>query len=149
MLRDYKISFDIWALVLFLMIMLPNFIWFANPAPKDILRADSVTKTIDKITSLFQILMIAALCILRNNESQKLSATPLIIITGICCLLYYFSWFAYYQGLAGTIVILGLTVLPCLAFLLYAIDRKNGIAMVPTLLFTVGHLIYAFANFIL
>lgn len=148
MLNKYKISFDIWALLLFLIIMIPNFIWLAIPAPNDILRTDSITKTIDLIASIFQILMIVSLCILRNNECQRLSATPLIVSSGICCLLYYFSWFVYYQGLAGAIVILGLTVLPCLAFSLYAIDRKNRIAMIPLLFFTVGHLICAIANFI-
>jgi len=47
MLNKYKISFDIWALLLFLIIMIPNFIWLAIPAPNDILRTDSITKTID------------------------------------------------------------------------------------------------------
>ncbi|MGI6348890.1 MAG: hypothetical protein GX245_00870 [Eubacteriaceae bacterium] len=148
MLKKYKISFDIWALLLFLTIMIPNFIWLAIPAPHDILRADSITGTIDFIASVCQVLMIASLCFLRNSESQKIRVTPFIVGTGVCCLLYYVSWLVYYLGLVGTIVILGLTVSPCLAFLFYAIDRKNRIAIIPILLFTAGHFIYAIANFI-
>lgn len=149
MLKKYKTSFDVWALLLFLIIMMPNFIWAFVPAPRDILRADSVTGTIDSIASICQALMIASLCFLKNSESQKLRATPLIVGAGLCCLLYYLSWFAYYMGMVGAIVVLGLTVPPCLAFLLYAVDRKNRIALIPTLLFTAGHLVYAAANFII
>ena len=43
MLKKYKMGFDIWGLLLFIIIMIPNFIWFAVPAPNDILRADSIT----------------------------------------------------------------------------------------------------------
>ncbi len=149
MLKKYKIAFDIWALFLFLLIMLPNFIWLAIPAPNDILRVDSITGTIDSITAVCQVLMLAGLCFLRNEEGQKLSASPLVIGTGLCCLLYYFSWFAYYRGFVNTGVILGLTLPPCLAFLLYAIDRKNRMALIPALFFTLGHLIYASVNFIM
>ena len=49
MLKKYKLSFDIWGLLLFLIIMIPNFIWFLYPAPNDVLRADSVTGGIDRI----------------------------------------------------------------------------------------------------
>mgnify|MGYP000849812149 CR=1 FL=1 len=149
MTNKYKISFDIWALLLFLIIMAPNFIWYAFPAPNDILRADSVTQTVDSITSVLQVLMIIAMCMLKNTESKKLSATPLIIGSGLCCLLYYISWLAYYNGFVGAFVILGLTLPPSIAFLLYAIDRKNQFAVILSILFTVGHTIYAVANFIL
>lgn len=37
-LREYKLSLDIWGLLLFWIIMLPNFIWFVVPAPNDVLR---------------------------------------------------------------------------------------------------------------
>ena len=49
MLKKYKLSFDIWGLLLFLIIMIPNFIWFLYPAPNDVLRADSVTGGIDRM----------------------------------------------------------------------------------------------------
>ena len=58
MKKNYKLGFNIWGLLLFLIIMLPNFIWFAIPAPNDILRADSVTPTVDAIGSFCQIFFI-------------------------------------------------------------------------------------------
>lgn len=149
MLKNYKFQFDIWALLLFLMIMIPNFIWFAIPAPNDILRAKSLTETIDAVASVCQVLMIAALCIFKNRESRKLCASPFIVAAGICCLLYFSSWIVYYSGIVTAIVILGLTLPPCLAFLFYAIDRKNGLALIPISIFTVCHLIYGVANYII
>ncbi len=49
MLKEYKFGFNIYGLLLFLIIMIPNFIWFAVPAPNDVLRTESVTEVIDTI----------------------------------------------------------------------------------------------------
>lgn len=72
MLKNYKLSFEIWGLLLFLIVMIPNFIWFAIPAPNDILRAESITEMVDTAASVCQILMIVSICIFRNRESKKL-----------------------------------------------------------------------------
>ena len=105
MLKKYKIGFDIWGALLFLIIMIPNFIWFVVPAPNDILRAESITETVDTVAFVCQILMIAALCIFRNKGSKKLCITPAIIIAAVCYLLYVASWTAYYNGMVNVIVI--------------------------------------------
>lgn len=52
LLRKYKLGFDIWGLLLFLIIMIPNFIWFVMPTPNDILRGESVTNNFDMIASV-------------------------------------------------------------------------------------------------
>lgn len=148
-MQRYKLSFEVWGLLLFLIIMIPNFIWFAIPAPNDILRANSITKMIDTVASICQILMITALCIFKNKECKKLHVTPFIIIVASSCLLYFVSWTVYYVGIVNIIVILGLTILPCLAFLFFEIDRKNGIALIPISVFTICHLIYGVVNFII
>lgn len=147
--KNYQMGFNLSAFLLCVIIMIPNFIWAVVPAPQDILRADSVTGTIDLITSVCQVLMIGSLCFLGNIESQRIQTTPLMVATSVCCLVYYGCWLAYYLGSVGSLVILGLTLAPCLAFLFYAVDRKNRIAMILILMFTVGHLVYAIGNFIL
>ena len=85
MLKKYKLGFDIWGALLFLIIMVPNFIWFVVPAPNDILRADSITKTLDTVASVCQVLMIIVLCILINRERKKQKYSPLVIIVIISC----------------------------------------------------------------
>lgn len=49
MLKKYEFGFDVGCLLLFLIIMIPNFIWFAAPAPNDVLRMDSITETLDSV----------------------------------------------------------------------------------------------------
>lgn len=147
-LKRYKLTFDIWGFLLFLLIMIPNFIWFAVSAPNDVLRTSSITETIDTIASVCQALMVAALCFFRNREAAKLCATPMVFISAGCCFLYFLSWIVYYLGIVNAIVVLGLTISPSLAFLFYAINRKNRIAMIPISIFTICHLIYGVANFI-
>ena len=144
MLKKYKFGFEPWSLFLFIIIMIPNFFWFIFPPREDILRTDSATKIIDVIGSVFQVLMIATLCTLKNKESKKIRLTP-----AVCYLLYITGWIFYYCGITGKSIILVLTLAPCLAFLFFAIDRKNRIAIIPVSVFTVCHLVYGVVNFVI
>ena len=149
LLKKYRFGFDVWALVLFFIIMIPNFIWFAVPAPNDILRGESITKTVDVIASICQVLMVMSLCIFIRQDRKKISITRFIMTTVICCLLYFLCWILYYFGVTNAVFILGLTIFPCLAFLFFAIDRKNMIAVIPASIFMVYHLIYGMVNYII
>ena len=149
MLNKYRFGFDVWGLILFLLVMLPNFIWFAVPAPNDVLRAESVTPVVDAIASVCQVLTIACLCFLINEARGKLRFSPLVIAAVICVAIYYLGWALYYSGIANTWVILLLTLPPCLSFILFAADRKNLPAVLFASVFAVGHLIFALVNFVL
>lgn len=149
LMRKYKISFDIWGALLFLLIMVPTFIWSAVPAPNDILRGESATEFLDAIASVCQVIFAAALCAVVNRERPALRLTPVIcgcIGSGV---IYYAGWILYYLGFTSPIVILLLTVPPCLAFLLFAVDRRNFIAVIPIAIFSVCHLIYGVVNFMI
>lgn len=148
-MKTYKFAFDPWGLLVFLLIMLPNFFWFAVPAPNDVLRQGSVTPVLDGIASVCQVLLVAALCGIVNREREKLRLSPPVWGCIACGLLYYLGWGLYYLGIVHPAVILLLTVPPCLCFLFYALDRKNYIAAIPIAIFTACHLIYGIVNFIL
>lgn len=149
MLKKYRMGFDVWALVLFAAVMLPNFIWFALPAPNDILRAESVTPVVDAVGSVCQVLMVAALCMFIRTDCEDKRPRLLIIGAWLCVGLYYLCWVLYYFGTVNNAIVLGLTLPPCFAFLLYSAYRKNGIAAVFAGGFTICHLIFAVVNFIL
>lgn len=148
-MKNYMFCFNIWGLVLFLIIMLPNFIWFAIPAPNDILRTDSVTPTVDAIGSFCQIFFIIALCILQRKSTPKIQVNPLIIMVIVSVLLYFTGWIFHYIGVTNPLIILLLTIPPCSAFIILAIDRKNGIALIPAICFTICHITYAVINYII
>lgn len=149
MFKKYKVGFDIWGLIIFLIIMIPNFIWSAVPAPNDILRIESITKAVDIIASVCRVLSVVFLCIFINRNRKKLSITRFSIITISCCLLYFLCWILYYAGAANAFVVLGLTIFPCLALLFFSFERKNMIAVIPISLFSVCHLIYGTVNYII
>lgn len=144
----YKFGFDIWGLILFLMIMAPNFIWFAVPAPNDVLRTESVTPIVDVIASVCQVLTVACLCFVINQERSKLRFSPLVIAEVACVVIYYLGWVSYYSGIVDAWVILLLTIPPCMAFILFAVDRKNLPAVMFATGFAVCHLIFAIVNYI-
>lgn len=141
--EKYGFGFDIWGFLLFLVIMIPNFIWFAVPAPNDILREFPDT-WIDIVSSVFQVLMAAALCAVKNKECKRIKLTSWTTASLVCCLLYFVSWVFYYTGTVNDLVIFGLTLPPCFAFLAYETDRKNLIAVIPTVIFSFCHLMRLF-----
>lgn len=144
----YQFRFQPWGLLVFLIVMIPNFIWFAYPAPNDVLRVPSITPHLDIVGSIFQIIMIAALCGIKNRNASPLKISKGMILSGLFCLCYYASWGWYYMGNTSAVVILGLTIAPCLEFLFFAIDRKNMAAVLPTIAFSICHLVYGIVNFI-
>lgn len=147
-LNTYRFGFDVWGLILFLLVMLPNFIWFAVPAPNDVLRTESVTHVVDVVASVCQVLTVACLCFVINKERSQLRFSPLVIAAIVCVAVYYAGWASYYLGIANSLVIIILTIPPCLAFILFAADRKNIPAALFATVFVVCHLIFAIMNFI-
>ena len=147
--KKYRFGFDISGLLIFLTVMLPNFIWLAVPAPDDILRSESVTAVVDTIGSVCQVILVGALCFVINKDRSKLRLSALIIFSLMCIAIYFVGWIVYYNGIVSALVILSLTLPPCLAFIFFALDRKNMVAVVSAVCFTVCHLIYGTVNFIL
>lgn len=145
LLKRYRLALDLWGICLFFLVMLPNLIWFAVPAPHDILRETSNTALLDAAASVCQVLFVAALCLLKNRTCGPLRLTPLLLAALCCLLTYWAGWGIYYMGFTGLPVLLMLTLPPCLAFLSFAIDRKNFVAAVPAAMFTLCHLIHGIA----
>lgn len=147
-IRDYKFSFNLSAFLLFVLIMAPNIVWFCVPSANDILRDPSKVPILDTFVTVSQVIMLAALCILKNKNAGKLKISPLIILSVVFCLLYYACWVLYYCNVVHGAVLIGLSVFPCLSYLVYGIDRKNYPALIPIGLFTILHFISTMINFI-
>ena len=147
-IKNYKLGFDPWGLALFLVIMLPNFLWFALPAPDDVLRIESVTPLVDTIAQGFQVIMAAALCAIVNTTRNKPTKRGDLAAGAVCAALYFTGWTAYYAGIANPAVILDLCLAPCGAFLFFALARKNAFALISAAAFAVCHFIFAMVNFI-
>ncbi len=149
MLRKYKFGFDYHALVLFAVMMAPTIFWSFFEAPNDVLRSESLTPVIDTVASVSQIVMIASLCVLQDKSAEKTSLTPKVVASIRLLILYYFGWVLYYLSVVNAGVILLLTIPPCLAFILFAVDRKNIVSIASGIVFLICHLIFSVVNFIM
>ena len=150
MRRRYRFGLDGFGLGLFLLIMVPNFIWFALPAPIDPLRQPSATPHLDQAASVVQALLVAALCLVKSRQAGPIWKMP-AAAAGILLLYlgYVAAWLCYYRGLVHPALLLAMCVLPCLALGLYAAARRNWIAVVPTVVFTLLHTLFGIVNFVL
>lgn len=146
MIKSYKFGFNWEGLCLFLVIMLPNFIWFAVPAPNDFLRQESITPVIDMIGSIFQVLSIAVLVCIKNINSIKIKPSSYFLIY-FPVIAYYVCWHFYFLGIVSSITLFLMCVLPCISLMLFAIFKKNILAFVPLLGFTVCHFLFFIMNF--
>lgn len=149
LLKQYTMGFEPWGLCLFAIIMLPNLVWMAHSVPNDVLRAESVTPVVDMLGSICQVAMVFCLCFIRRVDAMPLRLSPLIIAVLACVLVYLAAWGCYFAGIADTVVLLLLTLAPCAAFLLFLADRLNGIGLIPAALFTLCHIIFTIANFLM
>ena len=147
-IRKYKIGFDVLGLLLFLIIMIPNFIWFAVPTSNDILRNESLTPMIDMIASIFQVIMVISLCIIKNKQCQKSMEKTWFKWIVIAIIIYFVGWILYYLGIVNSVIILDLCIAPCVAFIILSIDRKNIIALIASIIFMICHVLYGIMNFI-
>ena len=147
-IRKYKLAFDILGLLLFLMIMIPNFIWFAVPTSNDILRNESITPVIDLLASIFQVIMVIALCIIKNKHCQKPMKKIWFKLIIVSIIIYFAGWILYYIGIVNALVIIDLCIAPCVAFMLLSIARKNIFAFILSIMFMICHALYGIINFI-
>lgn len=140
-MKNYRVRFMPWALVLFGLIMLPNLAWFAVPAESDALKQTIELPWLDAVQMIFQTMMIGCLCMLENTRAKAFRLRrPLIAATMICCALYYVFWVMYFCGMMNGLVLLALCLFPSAAFLLYAADRLNVPALITGVAFTLCHL---------
>lgn len=140
MLKKYRVGFEAWAAVLFVLIMLPNVIWYALPErPFSLLSIQNPLPAVDAVSSTARVLMVACLCFLKNRDIQPLRLGPLILACALCVLAYYVMWALYFAGVTPALAVCGLCVFPCAAFVLFSIGRKNFPALAFALVFTVCH----------
>lgn len=86
---------------------------------------------------------------LKRKDLERLKISKLIIMTIVAVCLYYVGWVAYYIGITNPVIIILLTIPPCDSFGLYAIDRKNVLALIPIIVFTFCHIVYGVGNYII
>ncbi len=136
--KDYKWGIDLLGVLLFALVMLPNIVYWCIP---DFTGLDG-NQILAIIGYPFQALGLAAMIVLVRKEQKRFSFLSLAgLLTWFCLLLYYIAWVFYFCDFYNIAVVLFLTVAPCAALLSFQAERKNYIAMAPTGVFALVHLV--------
>lgn len=138
---NYKIGFDLWGFILFAVLMIPNIVYWCLPAFNDL----GGNALLDFIALFFEVPSIVFLIVMKRKHPERRHLfDSLYIMTAAMVLFYYVAWIVYFCGFNQLNVILFLTVCPCAALLLYELERKNLLALFPTAVFSVLHIVSAF-----
>lgn len=145
--KRFRIGLNGFGVLVFIAVMAPNVLWYFFPAANDPLRIPSSTVLLDTIGTFFQALFVFIMCLFVDRLAEKPAGRhPYILTAFALVLLYYLSWALYYFVTAHIAVVLALAILPCLAFLAVEAAYQNRLAVVPTVIFLVLHMVSAVLN---
>lgn len=127
-------------LIIFILPMIPNLFFFLLPASAGAASSVAGPKILDFLEHGSQGIFIFLLIFLVSNKASKLNS-PYAIAMGIMLLLYYLLWIIYFSGHVTLLTQLGLAVFPVIYFILGELWLHNPLAVIPTLLFGIFHVI--------
>lgn len=139
-------GFSLKGLIVFLLPMIPNMFFFFLPAPAGGAPSVNSTKILDFLEHGSQGIFIFLLIFLMSSKASQLNS-PYAIGMGIMLLLYYFLWIVYFTGEVTLLIQLGLAVFPVIYFILGELWLHNPVAVIPTFLFGIFHVIITFINY--
>lgn len=148
-IKEYRIRIEWWGILLFVLIMIPNIIWFQFPAKVDPLRNESITPKLDEVAQVFRIVMIIAMTVLVNQTCVKPMKRSNRLIISVCLIAYYAGWILYYMGIVNSIIYLDLCIAPCIAFILFSYARKNAVSLFSACIFMIYHVAFGVINFVI
>ena len=143
---QYHFGFSLKGLIIFLLPMIPNLFFFLLPAPAGTASSVSSTKTLDFLEHGSQGIFIFLLIFFVSNKASQLNS-PYTIAMGIMLALYYLLWIVYFTGHVTLLIQLGLAVLPVFYFIFGELWLHNPLAIIPTIIFGIFHVIITLSNY--
>lgn len=143
---DMKFKFSILGVIIFMLPMLINIVYFMVPTPDAPKVELTHYKWVEMVEQITRVLYAGVICILVS--SQKINYKSIYLYVGIVFLiLYYIVWMRYFLGgmdrelLAKSFlgVPLPLAIFPVLYFICSALWLKNYIAVVIMIIFGIAH----------
>lgn len=148
-MKNYHYQLDLWAITLFVVVMVPNVIWGIYSAPNDVLHVDSVTPITDIIGSISQVLMLMSLMLLSRKDRPQTMARKCKFTAIGMLVLYMGAWISHFFGYTPKSFIVAMAILPCLFFGAFSIGRRNWLSLGFCLIFSICHILFAIENYIL
>lgn len=143
---NYHFGFSLRGFIIFLLPMIPNIFYFLIPA------ADASGKNVNShlILDIFEhgsqaVFFFLLIFVIRIETFEILS--PYTIGMAIMLILYYILWIFYFTGKVNLVILLGMAILPVVYFILGEMWLHIYIAVIPTVLFGIVHVIITYMDF--
>lgn len=133
-------------LVIFLLPMLPNVMFFIVKDPNGSMSAANNHFVLDIVEHGSQVIFAALLIfIVSRKDSPVLCGYTILML--ILLLFYYGLWIGYFTIGAGFIMLMAMAVLPVIYFISGEIWLHNIPAVIPTAIFGIVHIIITYMDY--
>ncbi|MFT8323600.1 MAG: hypothetical protein ABF649_22360 [Bacillus sp. (in: firmicutes)] len=137
---NYYFGFSWMGLIIFLLPMLPNLIYFFIPPSDESGNKANSHSFLDFLEHGSQGIFIFLLIFNKSTQVSEIISTYTIAIV-ILLIFYYMLWIFYFTGNKNLVVLLGMAIIPVVYFVLAEIWLHQYMAIIPTLFFGSIHLI--------
>lgn len=150
---DMKLRFSILGLLIFMLPMLINFVYFVLPPMNETTQTNNVNKYIELVEQVTRILYAIAICILVSDKKINVKS-PLLYIGLVFLILYYIVWIRYFVGGRDVTLLsksflgipMPLAIFPVLYYLCEAAVLHNYIAVILMIIFGIAHNIISYTT---
>jgi hypothetical protein len=140
-----NIGFSWKGLVVFLLPMIPNILYFMLPSSKG---SQVIPKhlSLDIIEHGSQAIFVVVLLFFVSKKASPIQSTYTIVMV-ILLAIYFGCWGAYYLIGQNLIMLLTMAVIPVVYFILAEMWLYNYSAIVPTLIFGIVHTVITYMDY--
>lgn len=132
--------------IVFLLPMVPNIFYFLIPASDVSANKINTHLILDILEHGSQAIFIFMLIFVISKQTSKILC-PYTISMAIILIFYYVLWIFCFTGKANLVILLGMAVLPVVYFILAEMWLHNYLAIIPTALFGILHVIITYIDF--
>ena len=142
---NYYFGFSWKGLIIFVLPMIPNIFYFLIPA-SEISRNNANSHLIlDVLEHGSQAVFVFLLIFVISKKASEMR-WPYTFGMAIMLILYYGLWVVYFTGNANPVIFWGMAVLPVVYFILAEIWLHHYLAIIPTLLFGIVHVMNSYLS---
>jgi hypothetical protein len=127
--------------------MIPNIFYFLFPDAISSGKVENSHLTLDLIEHGSQIIYITLLIFMITNRYVSLQSVY-VIAMAIFLLSYYILWIILFAGNNDLIILICMSIFPVVYFILAEIWLSNFLAILPTAIFGIVHVIITYKDFL-
>ncbi|TKC16356.1 hypothetical protein [Robertmurraya kyonggiensis] len=137
---SYHFGFSWKGLIVFLLPMIPNLFYLLIPQTDRLGNKGNSHLLLDILEHGSQVIFIFLIIFLVNKQTSEMIG-PYTIGMAVMLAFYLVLWIFYIMGNVNIIFLLGMAIVPVVYFILAELWLHNYIAIIPTVIFGIVHVI--------